>query len=257
MSTSADPRVARLHELLSALTERRFVESLEQVEAVMASWRRGEVEPLVVHEATVRHIERADGIMREAMRIARAPAELVAASVAAGLLDDAERAELEREPLPDLAAEVRLPPSPRPDKRAVADKLLSEGPILAHADARRPGVSVPARFAGEAKLVLRFGYGLSPPIPDLTVDEQGIAGTLVFGGVPFLCVLPWTAIFALVVDGGGRGMVWPEDAPDELVVAGAGDKGAADKGAADPGGKPDDDPDPGPARRPSHLRLVD
>jgi stringent starvation protein B len=242
--TSDDPRLARLQELLAALTERRFAASLEQVEAALAAWRTGALEALAAHEATVRHVERADGIMREAIAEARDPVVLIAAAAAAGLIDDGERAELEGAPLPDLAIEPAAAAT-RPSKRAVADALLARGPILVHADARRPGVAVPARFVNETKLVLRFGYGLNPPIPDLTVDDVGIAGTLVFGGVPFGCVLPWSAIFALILDGEARGMVWPEDAPDEPEVV---------PDAEEPDGEPEP---PGRAKRPSHLRLVD
>lgn len=242
--TSDDPRVARLQELLAALTELRFGESLAQVEAALAAWRGGDAEAIAAHEATVRHVERADTIMREAIALARDPAALLTAAVEAALITAPERAELEHAPLPELAIEASVIPA-RPGKRAVADALLARGPILVHADARRPGVAVPARFVGETKLVLRFGYGLNPPIPDLTVDDDGISGTLVFGGVPFGCILPWSAIFALILDGEARGMVWPEDAPDEPEVV------------PQPEG-PDGDADPPTrAKRPSHLRLVD
>lgn len=240
---SDDPRLARLQELLAAITEQRFAASLAQVEAALAAWRAGEEEALSAHEATVRHVERADAIMREAIGLARDPAALINAAADACLIDAAERAELEGAPLPALAVEAAATPA-RPSKRAVADALLARGPILVHVDARRPGVAVPPRFAGETKLVLRFGYGLNPPIPDLTVDDAGIAGTLVFGGTPFGCVLPWAAVFALILDGEARGMVWPEDAPDEPDVV--------------PPAEPDGEPEPpGRAKRPSHLRLVD
>ncbi|MEZ4401779.1 MAG: ClpXP protease specificity-enhancing factor SspB [Kofleriaceae bacterium] len=249
MATEPDPRVARLHDLLATLTEARFAASLTEVEQALAGWRAGDLETLVAHEAAVRHVERADAIMQEAMAAAAEPAALIALAAEAGLIDDDERAELSREPLPALAAASAptVATAARPSKRAVADALLAKGPILVHLDARKPGVAVPSRFADEAKLVLRFGFGLSPPIADLVVDDVGIAGTLVFGGVPFGCVLPWTAIFALVLDGESRGMVWPEDAPGDLLEA-----------AAEPSPDPEPDPEPPPrARRPSHLRLVD
>lgn len=228
------------------MTEQRFAASLADVEHALTGWRAGEVETVAAHEAVVRHVERADAIMRDAMTAATRPDELVAAAAAAGLIEEAERLELTREPLPSLA-EPELPSvtAPRPGKRAVAEALLDKGPVLIHLDARRPGVAVPERFAREAKLVLRFGYGLTPPIADLEVDDVGVAGTLVFGGMPFRCVLPWTAIFALILDGESRGMVWPEDAPAESV---------------DPAPEAEPEPDPEPprrARRPSHLRLVD
>jgi len=242
-----DPRLARMQELLAALTERRFADSLGQVEAALVAWRDGELEALAAHEATVRHVERADAIMREAIAMARDPALLLTTAVEAKLVDEAERATLEQGPgpLPELAIEP-APTSARPSKRAVADALLARGPILVHSDTRKPGVAVPGRFVGETKLVLRFGYGLNPPIPDLTVDDDGISGTLVFGGVPFGCVLPWTAIFALILDGEARGMVWPEDAPDEPEVVPTPD-----------GSEPEPPPPPTRSKRPSHLRLVD
>jgi hypothetical protein len=55
------------------------------------------------------------------------------------------------------------------------------------------------------------------PIPDLRVDENGIFGTLSFSRTPFACNVPWNAIFALVGDE-GRGMVWPESMPAEIVA---------------------------------------
>ncbi len=248
--TATDPRLARLHELLALLTEQRFAGSLAEVEQALARWRAGELETVSAHEAVVRHVERADAIMREAMAAAQHPDELLAAAVSAGFVDEAERAALTQAPLPTLA-EVAPPAAERPKKRVVADALLAKEPILVHLDARRAGVEVPARFVGDAKLVLRFGYGLTPPIPDLVVDDDGITGTLVFGGVPFRCHLPWTAIYALILDGESRGMVWPEDAPEPVAADGEGDAGEAE---------PEPDPDPEPprrARRPSHLRLVD
>lgn len=243
-----DPRLARLHEILAALTERRFAASLTEVEQALASWRGGELETVAAHEAVVHHVERADGIMRDAMAIASKPDELIAAALAAGVIDDDERAALTAEPLPSLAEPADAPTPPRPSKRAVVEALLDKGPVLVHLDARRDAVAVPDRFRREAKLVLRFGYGLSPPIPDLTVDDVGIGGTLVFGGVPFRCVLPWSAIFAVILDGESRGMVWPEDAPSDAVEV------------VTEGGDPEPEPDPEPprrAKRPSHLRLVD
>ena len=244
-----DPRLARLHEILAALTERRFAASLTEVERALAAWRGGDLETVAAHEAVVHHVERADGIMRDAMAIAARPDELITAAHAAGVIDDDELTTLTTDPLPSLADEADVIAPARPNKRAVAEALLDKGPVLVHLDARREAVSVPERFRREAKLVLRFGYGLSPPILDLTVDEVGIGGTLVFGGVPFRCVLPWSAIFAVILDGESRGMVWPEDALADSVEA-------VPEAASDPEPEPDPEP-PRRAKRPSHLRLVD
>lgn len=251
MSTPADPRVARLHALLAAITERRFAASLGEVEAALGRWRAGTADTLATHQAVVAHAERADGIMRQTLGLAETPTELIATAAELGLVDADERAALHAAPLPPLVEAPTAAVSPlRPSKRAVAESLLAKGPILVHLDARKPGVAVPLRFASDAKLVLRFGYHLSPPISDLVIDDVGIAGTLVFAGVPFGCVLPWTAIFALIQDGESRGMVWPEDAPADVAVA---DRADHDDGDTDP----EPEPPPPRSKRPSHLRLVD
>jgi hypothetical protein len=99
------------------------------------------------------------------------------------------------------------------------EALIARGPAMLHVDGRRDDVTVPARFAGEPRLVLRFGHGLTPPIADLTVDEGGVAATLTFGGVPFHVVLPWAAVYAAGLDGEPYGTVWPDDVPDVVREA--------------------------------------
>ena len=103
-----------------------------------------------------------------------------------------------------------------PPKRVVADALLAGVTILVHLDARRDGVVVPERLRTGPQLVLRIGYGLVPPIPDLKVDDEGIGCTLSFNRAPFWCFLPWTAVYGLVGED-GRAMFWPEDVPLELA----------------------------------------
>ena len=120
-------------------------------------------------------------------------------------------------PPDDLDAEPsveRLPP-----KRAVVRRLMGEGPILVQVDARREGVSVPERLRDDPRLVLRFGYDLTPAIADLDIGDEGLAGTLSFGGVPHRCVLPWPSVYAVVSETDQRGMVWPDDVPPEAMSA--------------------------------------
>ena len=105
-----------------------------------------------------------------------------------------------------------------------------------------------------ASLVLRFGYSLQPAIRDLSVDDEAISGTLTFGGSPFHVVLPWTAVYAAMVEGEQRGTVWPEDVPED-VLTGSGDQPAAttipsvDTAAAAA--------EPARAKRTTHLKLVE
>jgi Stringent starvation protein B len=106
---------------------------------------------------------------------------------------------------------------PLPYKRDVANQLLRKGSLFIHLDPRVHDVIVPPWLKHQAQLVLQVGLDMPIPIPDLRVDEDGIFGTLSFSRTPFACNVPWNAVFALVGDE-GRGMVWPESMPAEIVA---------------------------------------
>lgn len=248
-------RLARIQEVVTALIERRIGLSLGELDVSLTAWRKGEIGALEAHDAVVRHANHAEALVKRVMAAAAHPDGVVRDAFDAGVLsaDDVKEITGREAAAIEPADSLAEPVAPPPDKRTVLDDLLTRGPVLVHFDARRPDVRVPPRFAREAKLVLRFGYTLTPAIPDLVVDEHGIAGTLTFGGVPFHCVLPWPAIFAAVQDGDQRGMVWPDDIPDDLIDA-AGNPGTTpDTGRADPTPAPP----PSRSKRPSHLKLVE
>jgi hypothetical protein len=106
---------------------------------------------------------------------------------------------------------------PLPYKRDVANMLLRKGSLFIHLDPRVTEVMVPPWLRHQAQLVLQVGFEMSIPIPDLRVDEDGVFGTLSFSRTPFACLVPWSAVFALVGDE-GRGMVWPDSMPAEIVA---------------------------------------
>jgi hypothetical protein len=148
-------------------------------------------------------------------------------------------------------------PPPPPTKREVMLALLERAEARVHLDARRPGVELPARFLGQAHLRLDYGYGFTPPIPDLVIDEAGIHATLSFNRIPFATFVPWSAIY-LIADFDGNGAVWQEDIPSDLKME-------QDAGGSPPSAKPEtapneteppSSPEPGKKPRPSHLKLV-
>lgn len=98
-------------------------------------------------------------------------------------------------------------------KRQAIDVILEHGPVLVVFDSTRSGVIVPSQLRQKTQVVLRFGYQLRPPIPDLVVDDAGVRGTLTFGGRPSFVSIPWSAVYAAQLDGDTHGVVWPEDAP--------------------------------------------
>jgi stringent starvation protein B len=107
--------------------------------------------------------------------------------------------------------------TPLPPKKEVALALLERGSVHVHLDPRAGGVVVPAWFKRQPQLVLQVGLNMPVPIPDLRVDADGMSCTLSFNRSPFFCIVPWSAVFAMVGDD-SRGMVWPDDVPPEVAT---------------------------------------
>jgi hypothetical protein len=123
--------------------------------------------------------------------------------------------------------------------------LLERSEARVHLDARKPGVRLPDRLLGDGHVRLDYGHGLTPPIPDLDIGDDGITATLSFSRVPFQTFVPWTAIY-LIADYDGNGAVWQEDIPPDLLEGAAPTSSENTPKPDKPTGKP----------RPSHLKLV-
>ena len=104
-----------------------------------------------------------------------------------------------------------------PPKKEVALALLERSNVDVYLDPRAKGVVVPPQFRKEPRLILKIGLNMPVPIPDLRVDDDSMSCTLSFNRSPFYCIVPWSAVFAMVGED-GRGMVWPDDVPQELAV---------------------------------------
>jgi stringent starvation protein B len=242
--TEDDPKMDRLRAILTRYLESCLGQSLGEVEEALARWHAGEIGALEAHAAVLAHAGRAQ---RLAGRLAG-----VDEDGAAPLLRDAvDRGMLTADEFRDLVgcdpAEVEpaqpfAEPPQTPGKQELVERLIGDGPVLVHLDPRRDNVSVPVRLAGGPRLVLRFGYDLKPPIHDLEIGEDGLSGTLTFGGIPHHCILPWDAVFAVVAEDTGKGMVWAEDVPAEVVA----EMRDSDKKEA-----------PAAAKKGGHLKLVD
>ena len=113
-----------------------------------------------------------------------------------------------------------------PPKKEVALALLERSNVDVYLDPRAQGVVVPPQFRKEPRLILKIGLNMPVPIPDLRLDDESMSCTLSFNRVKFYCVVPWLSVFAMVGDD-GRGMVWPDDVPQELAVRVVDERGSA------------------------------
>jgi hypothetical protein len=101
------------------------------------------------------------------------------------------------------------------EKKQVLETLLARGDAYIHLDPRADGVCVPSHLQRQAALVLVVGLEMPIPIPDLRIDQDGIAATLSFSGRLHPCFVPWRSVYAIRnMDWRGldwRGLDWPED----------------------------------------------
>lgn len=104
-----------------------------------------------------------------------------------------------------------------PSKRSLLERLLDEGMVMVHLDARRDGVDVPGEFRTEADLRLNLSYRFAHG--DLAVGDDEVSATLNFSGGPYRCEVPLPAIFAVVSHVTGEGFFFPGDAPPEALAA--------------------------------------
>lgn len=120
-----------------------------------------------------------------------------------------------------------------PPKKDVALALLERSNVDVYLDPRSEGVVVPPQYRKEPRLILKIGLNMPVPIPDLRLDDDSMSCTLSFNRARFYCVVPWMSVFAIVGED-GRGMVWPDDVPQELAIHTdeQGAPGAAREGAA-------------------------
>ncbi len=224
MSDEGQTAIERLQEIMTALMERLLLESLESVDGALGEWKSGEAGVFETHAELLRHAAKAERLAERMARIGLDNAgALLRDAFDAGLVEHDEfvtfvgKEPAEVNPSPPLSEEQVI--GGLPDKRVLIEELLGQGPVLLHIDARHPLSQVPDRFRQDPKLVLRFGYDLTPAIIDLSIDSEGMYGTLTFGGIPTRCVLPWGCIYSVVSEADQKGMVWPEDVPDCVVDA--------------------------------------
>jgi hypothetical protein len=82
-------------------------------------------------------------------------------------------------------------------KKTVINNLVySDSVVRLYVDPRPVAVIVPEIFKANEWLCLDIGLpGVLPrPIHDLMIGEQCVQGTLSFGGTPYYCSVPYTAI---------------------------------------------------------------
>ncbi len=113
------------------------------------------------------------------------------------------------------------------EKRDSFERMLDLGKVMIHLDARRFGVDVPDGHREQHHLRLDFSYRFRLDV--FQVNERGVTASLSFGGRNHLCKIPWTAVFGMYGHVNGQFLLWPEDAPAELLPTGTDGESAEDE----------------------------
>ncbi len=115
------------------------------------------------------------------------------------------------------------------DKQQAVEEVLSKGDAMICLDSRYPDVQVPENHKGkeDLRLVLNLNFRRS-----ISTLPDGIQAELLFGGVPFLCWIPYESLWAVYNPDTGEGYLWPGETPVSLRDL-MGDKSGAEKKKAD------------------------
>ena len=99
------------------------------------------------------------------------------------------------------------------EKRKLVETMLSKGDTMICLDSRHPGVKVPDNHLGnpDLRLVLNLNFRHS-----ISTLPEGIQAELLFGGVPFLCWIPYESLWAVYSPQTGEGYLWPGQGPVSL-----------------------------------------
>jgi stringent starvation protein B len=146
--------------------------------------------------------------------------------------------------------------------------LLEKGDAMICLDARSAGVSVPREHKGNHSLNLILSLNFPRP---MKIEEEWISATLAFGGRPFACVIPMEAVWAAFHPETGKGQIWSESVPHEVLQK-LGSKGVAPAHTQETGKAPlklvsvqpkektdapdSDKPKPRKGKQKSHLRVI-
>ncbi len=99
------------------------------------------------------------------------------------------------------------------EKQNFQNNMLAKGDAMVCLDARQPDVQVPKAHKTNAMLNLVFSMNFRPPFEVL---EDGIYGSLSFGGRPHKCVIPFTAVWAIYEPDTQKGQVWEASIPEDI-----------------------------------------
>lgn len=106
-------------------------------------------------------------------------------------------------------------PKQQVTKQSVLERLLDLGMVMVTLDARCDGVEVPAGFSQDPQLRLNLSLKFGQP---MEMANWGIDARLTFGGHPYDCRLPWSAVYVIFSHASGQPFVFPEDVPEEVLA---------------------------------------
>ena len=108
-----------------------------------------------------------------------------------------------------------IEPENQGSKREVFISMLEQGMTMLHLDTRVDGIDVPKAHADDPHLRLNFSYKFH--LETFVIDDEAIRASLSFAGTPYLCIIPWDAVFGMTNHVTADSRIWQESLPPELL----------------------------------------
>jgi stringent starvation protein B len=99
------------------------------------------------------------------------------------------------------------------DKQDFLNAMLAKSDAMICLDARQPDVEVPKAHKTNPMLNLVLSLKFRRPFEVL---EDGVYGSLSFGGQAHKCVIPFTAVWAIYEPDTQKGQVWESSIPEDI-----------------------------------------
>lgn len=82
-------------------------------------------------------------------------------------------------------------------KKDIFNNLIQKGSVFIHFNGTKTKW-IPFDLQSKEHVVFQFGLDLPIHIPDIRATDYSLSGTLSFKGKPFLCEIPWNAVYAII-----------------------------------------------------------
>ena len=122
-----------------------------------------------------------------------------------------------------IETENEIPDQVNLEKLSYFGELIADHMVTVKVNTRFESIDIPLEYKSHLSMLINWSYKFQQH--DFSFDENGIKGTLSFGGKPHFVVLPWGSVWEVSIVGGAKDRQWKNDIPSEINIDGPDDDG--------------------------------